>query len=146
MSAARPPLERFLAKIDFAGDCWLWTGAIVHGYGRFAVSGRIVLAHRWSHEFFVGPIPDGLVLDHVKARGCGHCHCVNPDHLEPVTTRENVLRGSAPSAANAHKAYCKNGHPFDDANTYLVPAGRRRACKICDRANGARYRAKKRAA
>lgn len=99
-----PPLERFLAKIEFVGDCWRWTGKPNYaGYGYFNPNeGWSVRAHRWSYEFFVGAIPKGLDLDHtchtrdpLCAGGirCPHRLCVNPDHLEPVTRSENVRRG-----------------------------------------------------
>lgn len=84
------PAQRFLAKVsvgDGAGSCWMWTGATTTGYGSFAVhhsQGR-VLAHRFSYEHFVGPIPNGLVLDHI----CQTPLCVNPDHLRPVTQADN---------------------------------------------------------
>lgn len=79
--------------------CWLWLGGLnPHGYGRFKYRGH-VYAHRWSYEHHVGPIPDGLTLDHK----CGTPRCVNPAHLEPVTMRENILRGNGRAARNAKK-------------------------------------------
>lgn len=86
-------VDRWDAKVDKTGDCWLWTGAINNkGYGVFATDEGNQLAHRVSYVMFVGPIPEGLELDHVYARGCRHRHCVNPDHLEAVTHAENVRR------------------------------------------------------
>ena len=106
-----PAIVRFLDKLDVHPDgCWLWTGATsADGYAEFRSGGggaRRVRAHRWSFEWFVGPIPGGLVLDHL----CRVRHCVNPDHLEPVTIGENLDRGIHPQAAKTH---CKRGHPFD---------------------------------
>jgi hypothetical protein len=93
-------MERFLAKVkkDSSG-CWLWTGGRKPtGYGNFkAHSKSTVNAHRWSYEQHVGPIPDGLVLDHL----CRVRHCVNPAHLEPVTTRVNLARGTRWPAKSA---------------------------------------------
>lgn len=86
---------RFWAQIerDDATGCWLWQGSReANGYVRARMRGRRMLVHRWSYERFVGPIPDGLTIDHVKARGCAHRHCVNPAHLEAVTQAENNRR------------------------------------------------------
>ena len=87
----------------------------------------MVAAHRFSYEERVGPIPEGLELDHL----CRVRHCVNPAHLEPVTTRENVLRSRGnPFTVNALKTHCVNGHPFDEANTYYF--GKWRQCRACN--------------
>lgn len=92
--------ERFWSKVDTdgPGGCWLWTGALnADGYGSFQVeSRRSIGVHRYAYELLVGPIPAGLELDHVKAQGCRHRHCVNPAHLEPVTHEENVRRSNLP--------------------------------------------------
>ena len=104
--------ERFRTKVDrSAGDdaCWSWLGARSQtGYGRFWVDGKTVKAHRWAYEHLVGPIPDGLTIDHL----CRVRSCVNPAHLEPVSNRVNVLRGDAPAARNARKTHCVRGHEF----------------------------------
>lgn len=85
----RPLEERFFAKVDARGVCWQWTGGLVAGYGRFSIApGDHYAAHRWCWEYLVGPIPDGLTLDHL----CLNKGCVNPDHLEPVTRSENAKR------------------------------------------------------
>lgn len=73
------------------GPCWLWSGALHNGYGGFFADGQRWRVHRWSYEFLVGPIPEGLHLDHL----CRVRHCVNPAHLEPVTNQENIRRGEA---------------------------------------------------
>lgn len=115
---------RFWSKVDKngplpsnrpeLGPCWLWTKHLVEGYGQFDTGPtsdrRVFTAHRWSYLQLVGPIPDGLQLDHL----CRNTACVNPKHLEPVTIRENLLRGETHAAANARKTACARGnHPYD---------------------------------
>lgn len=132
--------NRFWPKVDKAGDCWLWTGVRnPKGYGRFHLGGRLLMAHRIAYELTVGPIPEGMQLDHL----CRTRACVRPDHLEPVTQRVNILRGVAPSAQNAQRAECVNGHAFTPANTYTTPNGRRQ-CRVCIRARGERSAARRR--
>lgn len=92
-----------------------------------------MLVHRFAYTLFVGPIPPGHTIDHVKARGCRFNDCSNPAHLEAVTMRTNVLRGDGLTAQNARKDQCSNGHPFDAANTYVAPNGQRQ-CRACKRA------------
>lgn len=119
-------------EVDCVSACWLWTGSITSdGYGQFGRPSR--LAHRMSYEFFVGPIPDGCILDHVRDRGCIHRHCINPDHLESVTIAENVLRGDSRPAQNARKTHCPQGHPYDDENTWISPSTGWRGCRTCNR-------------
>ena len=129
--------ERFWTKVNFTGPvpehrpelgpCWLWTASTTKGYGGFGDSGLMVRAHRWAYEFCVGPIPEGLTLDHL----CRVKACVNTDHLEPVTQRVNVLRSPVGlTAINARKTHCYRGHAFTEKNTYLMKAGGRR-CKEC---------------
>jgi hypothetical protein len=128
-----PPVlseERFWKKVEKTETCWLWTGGkTMSGYGVFYDDGRQRMAYRYAYERFVGPIPDGLEIDHV----CRVRACVNPAHLDVVTHRENMLRGNTTVAANAAKTHCLRGHPFDLLNTRLTPSGKRR-CRICDRA------------
>jgi hypothetical protein len=81
-----------------------------------------------------GPVPDGLVLDHVRDRGCVHLNCANVAHLEPVTQRVNVMRSSGVTAANAAKTHCPKNHEYTGANTYVYPDGRRE-CRECHRAS-----------
>lgn len=132
-----PALANFTAKINDTGDCWLWTGAVQSsGYGSFGIDGKTALAHRLAYRLFVGPIADGLAVNHL----CGVKRCVNPDHLEAVTAAENNAHaratGLAPypslAAANAAKTECPAGHPYTGANVYIYPSGQRR-CRTCKR-------------
>ena len=121
--------DRFDALIDRSGDCWLWTGHTERkGYGRVSYLGKRWRIHRLVYTLLVGPIPEGMTLDHL----CRNRACVKPAHLEPVSIGENVLRGTGHSAENARKAECKRGHPFTEANTHIDPSGRRR-CRACHR-------------
>jgi len=93
--------------------CWQWNHAIMpNGYGRIAWGTRAdrhqAYAHRFVYEWMRGKIPVGLQLDHL----CRNRACVNPQHLETVTSRENTLRGTSPAAVNARMTACKNGHEF----------------------------------
>ena len=115
--------ERFWAKVDKTPTCWLWTGAKTGGYGVFGHPQR--RSHRLSYEWLVGPIPEGLQMDHL----CRVRACVNPDHLEPVTQQVNLLRGETIVAARAAQTSCVRGHPFDEDNTLIVKNGR--MCKAC---------------
>lgn len=140
----RPPAERLWAKVDKAGPipthaphlgpCWLWTGKKdENGYGRLAVGslidgtrGKHVRVHRVAYESAKGPIPEGLVIDHL----CRVHACVRPDHLEAVTHAENVMRG-------LHGALkpdlCKHGHPF------VLNGNGVRYCRTCARARYAKW-------
>lgn len=123
---------RFAAKYEVEPEsgCWVWISTLdKDGYGRFSVRFDFMQAHRWSYEHYRGPIPSGLVLDHVV---CDRPGCVNPWHVEPRTAGQNVLRGSSPSAKNARKTHCIHGHELVPENVYSPPkAPRRRLCRIC---------------
>jgi hypothetical protein len=139
MRTRRPTPDRFFEKVD-AGDCWLWTGTLAGGgYGWFLADGKSTPAHRWAYEYLVGPIPDGLDIDHL----CRVRRCVNPDHLEPVTRIENVRRGYS-STHQRVKTHCPQGHPYVGWNL-LVDHGRRR-CRTCTNERERRWRRAKRAA
>jgi hypothetical protein len=145
--------ERFAAKVDpngpislyrgAPGPCHLWTGGarskrdhdagqFGEFYGTFRAHGRTVRAHRYAWERDHGPVPDGLELDHK----CRRRNCVNVAHLEVTDHRTNTLRSTAPTAINARKTHCTNGHAFDAANTYRDRHGHRR-CRACRRGEAA---------
>ena len=135
-------LVRLRAKFieDAATGCWLWQNASTPpGYGVFYLWGKQTYAHRASYELHVGPIPEGLVIDHL----CRNRRCVNPEHLEPVTQRINLLRGETHTARNAAKTHCDNGHRYTEATTYRYANGTRR-CRRCgtEQARDRRERAK----
>ena len=123
--------ERFWRCVDITDTCWLWTGSAIntgYGYIQHKVCGKMTrcLAHRYSYEYHKGPIPDDLELDHL----CRVPLCVNPEHLEAVTHRVNVLRGASNALANSLKTHCPRGHAYDEKNTYYVSNGSR-LCRIC---------------
>ncbi len=136
-----PTAVRFWAKVEFTDTCWLWKTFRWHGYGQFW-EGKNIPAHRYAYEFCVGPVPEGLQLDHL----CRVRYCVNPDHLEAVTSRVNLLRGEGTSAKHARQTHCIHGHEFNEENTYICSNGARQ-CKPCGRAfRRARYWRNKQAA
>jgi hypothetical protein len=109
--------------------CWLWVGPINYaGYAVMEVNGRQVRGARFAFEMFKGKIPDGLTIDHLCRVRC----CVNPDHLEAVPIRVNILRGENPPAKNGRKTHCNQGHPLSGENLYIAPSGKR-FCRICRR-------------
>lgn len=133
---------RFWSYVDRRGDteCWPWTGATGRGgYGRSRRDGGHIYAHRQAYELIVGPIADGLTLDHL----CRNTACVNPAHLEPVTLATNLLRSENPWAVNARRAECRNGHRFTEENTRYAPNGTR-VCKTCAREASRRHNARRR--
>lgn len=111
------------------GGCWQWTGYLHGGYGRYGRGPGTRLAHRIIYEHLVGPVPKGLDLDHL----CRNRGCVNPEHLEPVTHRENVMRGEGIAAQGARQTHCINGHEYTPENTDYQKNGTARRCKECHR-------------
>jgi hypothetical protein len=128
--------------IDPVTGCWLWQKTRNRGYGVIQWNGKQHQAHRITYELLVDSIPEGLTLDHLchtndkscpGGNTCPHRRCVNPAHLEPVTNRENILRGTAPSAWAARKTHCPQGHEYSPENTRIERDGSRK-CRTCDNA------------
>lgn len=118
--------DKFWTKIKITNFCWEWTGGKRKGYGLFGLDGKSKSAHRYSYELFKGDIEKGMTIDHL----CRNRACVNPNHLESVTNKENVLRGFGLTAINARKTHCLRGHILSGENLY-VHKNNYRACKQC---------------
>jgi hypothetical protein len=130
--AGKGLVERIASRVsvELPDGCWWWQGSTTPaGYGYLEFEGRRQGVHRWVYELCVGPIPRGMVVDHL----CDNPRCVRPDHLEAKTQRANVLRGASLSAQRALRTHCPAGHPYDEANTYEWRGHRR--CRTCHREN-----------
>lgn len=137
----REPLSERLSRYSEVrpDGCIEWVGArSPDGYGRIAVNRVAVGAHRVAYELVHGAIPDDLVVDHL----CRNRSCINPEHLELVTNRENILRGDGLAAQNARKTHCINGHPLTPENIYGYDGSRE--CRLCARARARRQKARMR--
>lgn len=155
------PEDRFFQKVDRVGGgypdfedplvrlepgcppCWIWTGTYnANGYPRYNLKSLSLgtIPYRIAWQILVGPISPGAHLDHL----CRRPGCVNPDHLEPVTPKENALRSGNPAARNARKTRCSRGHLFTAENTLLDAKGHRR-CRVCSRKTNTNWARKKRA-
>jgi len=116
-------------EIDIQSGCWNWLGYLdKDGYGDFRYHGKRWRAHRLSFLFKHRTIDNTKQIDHT----CRNTSCVNPDHLEEVTCRENLMRGQTYAAHAASKTQCKRGHMFNRKNTYIAKNGTRK-CRACDR-------------
>jgi len=117
-------------------NCWEWTKSKFSstGYGRISVRVKSRCAHVISYKLFIGEIPKGLELDHL----CRVRHCVNPAHLEPVTRKENMIRGKNPASQNYHKTACIRGHAFSKENLIIDSKGYRQ-CRTCRLQNARKW-------
>lgn len=132
-----PVAERFWSKVRKTDACWEWIASKdSNGYGTIAVDGATKRAHRVAYELLIGPIAEGLQLDHL----CRVRACVNPAHLEPVTMAENIRRGKS---HNGSKTHCPSGHGYTPENT--TRRGHSRYCRQCALAATRRYKARLRA-
>lgn len=149
--AATPEVyeQRFWSYVDKSGECWMWLGGGRNGYGAFSTRTNNVetshYAHRYAYEITKGPIPEGKTLDHLchnrdescpGGSDCPHRKCVRPDHVEPASNIENVMRGKSPAALNARKTHCVHRHEFTAENT--IDYNGVRLCRACRKANSLR--------
>lgn len=123
--------------------CWIWTRARTEaGYGRIQVNGKSRYVHRIAYEAFIGPIPDGMQIDHLchtedadcpGGSACPHRACCNPAHLEPVAPLENTRRGRG----HGSETHCPQGHPYAGDNLRMWKG--RRVCRSCNRERSATW-------
>lgn len=138
-----PP--NFWSKVqeDSKTGCWRWQAAKTSGYGSFGVGcHRTALAHRVAYETLIGPVPDGMELDHL----CRVRECCNPEHLEPVTHSENCARSPLVGKWKLATTHCPRGHEYNDENTYYDRRRNKRQCRACGREAQREYQRRKRAA
>ena len=132
-TVVKPAIERFLAKVVKTDSCWLWNGFTTNeGYGRFDKQS----VHRFSYQHYIGAIPEGLEIDHL----CNVRNCVNPEHLKPVTQKENVRRAvergsfknhTLAGKAKSSKTHCPQGHEYAGDNLIIDSHSGARRCRIC---------------
>lgn len=139
-------VERHLATVDVVGPwlCWLLDKTPHRNGYMYMASGtgrhcRQQLAHRAVYEHLIGPIPDELTIDHL----CRNRWCCHPNHVVPVTSQVNALRGLT-GMHNKVKSHCPQGHPYTGDNLYIRPRDNARSCRTCTRAAIARFRSKRR--
>lgn len=147
--SAKPIKERIESLVKRVNGCWEWQGRLTkQGYGQTSTGSRTDntratrIAHRVSYETFVGEIPEGLTIDHL----CRNRACVNPDHLEAVTIKENVRRGNPLWKQEMARTHCPQGHEYTTSNVYLSGRNKTsRSCKTCMKSRSkARYWASRR--
>lgn len=140
-------------QVDPVSGCWLyirWRKA--DGYAHITRNYKVIYAHRYVYEQLIGPIPEGMTIDHVchtmecptPGKLCPHRRCCNPMHLQLATGKENTLRSQGPAAMNSIKQVCPKGHPYDEKNTCF--RNKRRYCRTCARLKTRMIRERKKAA
>ncbi len=123
----RAPLVERTIRDEITG-CWNWTGQVSpSGYGIVAKAGSTIRAHRLMYEEHYGQKPTGLDVDHL----CRNRLCINPEHLEAVTHRENMRRSYSPAGLNARKSHCNSGHPLSGDNVSIRKTDGGRVCRAC---------------
>ena len=134
-------MARFSEKLAWlvGSDCWRWLGARNSGYGIFYSNGVLVRAHRWSYERAIGPIPEGLVLDHL----CRVRECVNPWHLDPKTIAENIRAPGSLCGKKQVRTTCRRGHAYG-TTAYVNPNNGHKTCRVCMAHTTKRWEEKKR--
>lgn len=139
------PEDRFWARVETGDGCWLWQGALDgKGYGQMMWDGKPGRTHRWAYEHFVGPIPEGMTIDHM----CGVPRCVRPDHLRAVTLQQNILAHHREQTQT-----CRQGHDttFPGSTVTRKKSDRKsgvrfvRKCVECERLSAERRRVRERA-
>jgi hypothetical protein len=137
------PAVRFFMNVEVVeSGCWEWRGRIEkNGYARFYDGEKRIPVHRWMYREVVGElgVPPDMTIDHI----CGNRKCVNPQHLEQVSMRENLMRGNTPARKNAEKTHCKRGHPFFGENLKIKRTTGERICRECERERWEKARKKK---
>ena len=128
-------MERFWSKVQKTETCWIWTASKdKHGYGQIGMSSRTYgtkrphKAYRVAYELLVGPVPVGLEIDHL----CRNPSCVNPDHLEAVSHKENMRRGRSGWNTRA-KTHCPRGHDYSGPDGRVNKTAGSRYCCVCNR-------------
>lgn len=129
-------IDRILTWVELQGSCWNWTGAInQYGYGISSQAGKNVMAHRYVYSVLVGVLPEGLDADHI----CRNRRCCNPDHIEFVSRRENLLRGAGTYGL---RTYCRHGHDMRKPDNVRSNTKGHKTCRACDRAYHQKLREK----
>jgi len=122
-------MDKFFSIIKKTKNCWTWVGPKMNGYGFYRDKNQRLYAHRVSYFYYIGELDKSLVVDHI----CNNRECVNPKHLQQITSVENTMRGNGPAAINKRKKNCQKGHPLSGKNLLIAGKRKGRVCRICKR-------------